>query len=550
MVLLELRKILKEGIIIVLILSAIMFYILNTDSDPMSAAVVFEILLLLYASYSGWSIFDRERQEGAEEYLLSMPISRTRLFFLKFTPRFFTVLILLAAYLLLHYFFEIPSPLERFDFSLIYMVFFLVSLSFSITIKNFIGALFMTSFLSVGLTMVVKILDPAMPQSSAILTVNLAILLFPVVFFILFQRFDIKPLGTFNRRFVPTIVVIIAILLGLSWLSTSGYGWGVCTMTETGDILRYSCQGSQLIRNNGEVINLKGCVVPLRQAGNSIIMQGRKVEKVCNLKSFVSLDMDAGITRHIMDAKAGWSTGKGLAGKNGVFMNGVYYNIYQNHEENQVKILMIKGTHVSTIPVYGNFYGKDVDDLFHVTENPLQFFISSGSHVFRVFETGETEEIPLSIEDLAVWKNRLLVFETDQMTLFEISRELKPVYRLKGNRLKKLRRKFGTYQTPQVLIKEEKGFFLFNLEDQSLKNIDITSRPYYYFVSDDTMYLLRVTFADDSLVLTRLEDGVEKKLKTLQMTVIPDKTYRAIIPYPWGVVVCNTTNYEKFMYFK
>jgi ABC-type transport system involved in multi-copper enzyme maturation permease subunit len=550
MLLIELRKILREGIIIVLILTAVMVHILTTDRDPMAASVIFEILLLLYASFTGWSIFDRERQEGAEEYMLSMPISRTRLFFLKFIPRLFIVLLLLGAYLLLHYSFDFPSPLERFDFSLIYMAFFLVSLSFSLSIKNFIGALFITSFLSLGLTMVVKILDPAMPESSAILTVNLGILLFPIVFFILFQRFDVKPLGAFNRRFAPTLIVIIVILLGLSWLSTSGYGWGVCYLNEKGDVLRYSCQGSQLVRHNGEIVNLKGCTVPLRQSGDIIYMQARKVEDTCRLKALVNLDMKEGIVRHIMDAKPGWATGIGLAGKNGVLLKGIYYNVYQNPDENQVKILMLKGTHATTIPVYGNFYGKSVDELFHVAENPLQFFVKSDSRIFRVFKSGEAEELPFRPEDLAVWKNRLLVFEKDEMTLYNISHQLEPIFQRKGKKLKKLRRKFGTYSSPQVLFREERGFFLFNLEDQTLRGVDIGYRPYYYFVSGDTLYLVWVKIADDILILSRLENGVVKKIKKWQMTLTKEKGWRAIIPSPWGVVVCSHKSFEKFMFFK
>jgi len=160
MVWIELKKILKEGIIIILILTGLMVHILTTDRDPYTASVIFEIFLLLYASFTGWSMFDRERQEGAVEYLLSMPVSRTRLFFLKFIPRTFSVLLLLGVYLLLHSHIDFPSFRPLFDFSLIYLAFFLVSLSLSLTLKNFIGALFITSFLSLGLTLLLKVIDP------------------------------------------------------------------------------------------------------------------------------------------------------------------------------------------------------------------------------------------------------------------------------------------------------------------------------------------------------------------------------------------------------
>ncbi len=548
MVWIELKRIAKEGIIIVFILTALMVHIVTTERDPFTASVIFETFLLLYAAFTGWSMFDRERQEGAVEYLLSMPVSRTRLFFLKFTPRVFSVLLLLGAYLLLHSYIDFPSFLPLFDFSLIYLAFFLVSLSFSLTIKNFIGALFITSFLSVGLALLLKVIDPSMSDSSAIVTVNLVILLFPIAFFILFQRFDIKPIRTFNWKFIPPMVVFIAIMVGITWLMTD-YGWRGYYLTSDGDITRYSCHRSQIIRKNGEIINLEGCLMPLMEKEGSIYMQVRKMQKICDLKSLVSLDLQKGNIHPIMVVKKGWSMGYGYLGKNGVLKKDIYYNIFQNREEKEYKILIIQGTSVREIPVYGNFYDKPIDRLFHVVEEPLQFFVTSDSRMYRIFERGDAEELPFHIskpsKTLAVWKNRLLVFEGKGMTLYEISDQLKPIFQKKG-KIIKLRRKFGSLLTPKVLIREERGLSLFSLEDQSIEPVDFSSRPYYYFVANDILHLLWVK--EDKLTYGQVKKGKIIKQKKWHIKTPYEKGWRVIMPYPTGVVVYNSKEFERYLF--
>ncbi len=546
MVWVELKKILKEGIIIVLILTGLMVHIVTTDRDPYAASVIFEIFLLLYASFTGWSMFDRERQEDAVEYLLSLPVSRTRLFFLKFIPRTFSVLLLLGVYLLLHSYIDFPSSRPLSEFSLIYLTFFLVSLSFSLTLKNFISALFITSFLSVGLTLLLKVIDPSLSDSYAILAVNLVILIFPVAFFIVFQRFDIKPIRTFNWKFVPPMVIIIGMMVGASWWMSNS-GWQGYYLSHDGDMTRYSCSRTQIIRKNGEITNLKGCLRPLMEAEGSIYVQVMKMEKKCKIKKLVSLDLQKGSIQHIMDVKDGWHTGYGYLGKDGVLKKGIYYNILQNWEQKECKILMIHGTSVKGIPVYGNFYDKPIKELFHVVEEPLQFFVLSDERIYRIFENGEAEELPFYCESLAVWENRLLIFEKQGMTLYEISDQLKPIFKMNGN-IRKLRRKFGSLLSSKVLIHGEKGFYLFSLEDQSLKPVDIRSRPYYYHVSGDTLHLLWVKV--DEMTYGRMVNGKIIKQKKWNIKIEQEKGFRVILPYPSGVVVYNRKEYEKYLFDK
>jgi len=135
----ETKRIFKDGMILFVVLAAIFAGIIFTDRDAYLAPAL-EIFLLLYASFTGWSLFERERQENAGEYMLSLPLSRSRLLLLKFLPRLLSVSLVLLIYLRLHQTWQLPSFLNPFDFSILYAGFFLLSIAFSISFKNFITA--------------------------------------------------------------------------------------------------------------------------------------------------------------------------------------------------------------------------------------------------------------------------------------------------------------------------------------------------------------------------------------------------------------------------
>ncbi|MDQ1353015.1 MAG: hypothetical protein QG657_3321, partial [Acidobacteriota bacterium] len=439
----ELKRILKEGILIVLILVALVVYILTTNKDPYFPSIALMIFLLIYASFAGWSMFDRERREEAEEYLLSMPVSRARLFFLKFAPRLLCVLLLLGSILLLNHFTNFPLYFPMFDFSIIYLSFFLVSLSFSLNLKSFVSVFFLTTFLSVGLSWFIKIMDSRISESSAILNANLVLLVFPIVFFIVFRTFDIKPMRTFNLKFIPPVVLCLGLAAGYFWLSASSLQWHGYYLTGSGDIIRYSCKQSQYIRDN-ETTNFQECLIPLMETNGSLYLQERKVENECFLKSLVSLDLQKGTLRPLLEVEKDWFVGDGFIGKNGVLKDGNYYNILRNTKKKQYKVLIIPGDGSGNrqIPIYGNFYDEPIDQLFHAAGNPLQFFVKTKSYVFRVFESGEAQELFPVPDAMAVWQNRLLVCNENGMTLYDIQDQLKPIFQKKGD-IRKIVRKFG-----------------------------------------------------------------------------------------------------------
>lgn len=546
----ELKRVLKEGILIVLIMAALVVYILTTDKDPYFPSIALMIFLLIYASFAGWSMFDRERREGSEEYLLSMPVSRARLFFLKFTPRLLCVLLLLGSILLLNHFMPLPIYFPMLDFSIIYLSFFLVSLSFSLNLKSFVSAFFLTTLLSVGLAWFIKIMDAGISESSAILTANLALLVFPFVFFIVFRTFDIKPMGTFNLKFIPPLAVILALVMGYFWLSAGSLQWHSYYLTHGGDIIRYSCKQSQFIRGD-EITNFQDCLVPLLETNDSLYLQVRKVENECFLKGLVSLDLQKGTLRPLLELEKDWFVGDGFPGKNGVIKDGNYYNILKNTKKKQYKILIIPvdGSGDRQIPIYGNFYEEPIEQLLYAGGTPLQFVVKTKSYVFRVFESGEAQELFPAPRAMAVWKDRLLVFNNGAMILYDISDQVKPVFQKQGD-IRKIVRKFGSISMPKVLFREERKYYLFDLENVTLEKVEIDANPYYYNVSDDSSALRLLWVRGDNLIYGRMMDGKIQTKKNWTLPAAPEGAQRIIIPFPSGVIAFNTSEneYKKYLF--
>ena len=198
MVLIELKKVMKDGIIIVFILMLIILALLLTDKDVYLAPAL-EIFLVLYASFTGWSMFERERQEGAMEYLLSLPVSRIKLFLTKLIIRSLPVAVMLIVYHLVHQQFSIHFLFSTQRFILIYITVFLLSASFSLSIKSFLSTFFITLFLSLGLFHFIKLLDVSKNDLNASLQTGFSYLAVLLLFTLMFNKYDIKPIS-FGRH--------------------------------------------------------------------------------------------------------------------------------------------------------------------------------------------------------------------------------------------------------------------------------------------------------------------------------------------------------------
>lgn len=545
MVFVELKKLLKEGIIVLLILTALLGYIFTSDKDPFVPSVIFEIFLLLYAAYTGWSMFDRERQENAVEYLLSVPISRTRLFFLKFAPRCFSVLVLLGGYLLLHHWFDFPAFLTYFDFAIFYIAFFLVAMSFSISLKNFIGALFLTGFFSIGLTVFLKFVVPSMPESNAIRLANLVMLIFPISFFFAFQSFDIKPLRNFHWRFIPPLIIVLGLVMGYHWLQRID-GYHRYHLTRAGNVFQGTCLQTRYI-GDGDIVTLEDCGGVLADGGDFFITQVRTHKEYCHEIRVERLELKDLSRQPLLEIEEGWVLGYGIPGRTGIIKNQKYYNLLVNSGEKKYKIIILDGSNTKQIHIYGNFEPGSNMQLIQVIEDPLQFLILSESNLYRVLETGEAFELPFKTSAVSVWQNRLLVFESGGMTMYEISNQLTPIFQRRGN-IEKVTRRWGSHTQQVVIFQEGKQFFMLRMDDLVVIPLEMKNKPRYYAFYDGNVH---VVWKRGDRLIYALMDPETGKLEYVKKWLVTLKAVRYwILPYPWGILVFDSQDYQKFMFMK
>lgn len=512
-----------------------------------------QIVLLFYASYAGWAMFEKERQEGAMEYMLSLPVSRTRLFFVKFIPRAVMVLTVLAFYLLLRHLFDFPIALDTLGFSLTYIVFFFVSLAFSLSIKSFITAFLLTALLSVGQGFLIKMLDRTLPDSDALLRANLAVLVFPLLFFAFFQVYDIKPLSYFNRKYAPP-AFLLGILIVLFAFFTSGEIWHQYVLSKSGSTIRCKCGKSEILQLRGKKIKrfkYKGCVFPLYESAENNLLYAAKREtgkNGCQVKAVIAIDLKTGKEQQLVDIPEGWNLPGLFPGKIGKFVNGTYYLIMQSGERQLQMMMAISGKNVNQIPLSGDLSSLDIIELVHATPAAGQFFvITKDKMVFRVDESGAVEKL-FHMEALAAWKDKLLVFDQSGMTLYKISGNagLTPVYQQKG-KIKKVLRHWGTHETRLVIFKKDREFFMLDLEkEEEPVRINLTFPPFYYLALGEKYILLHCL--PQEIIISEIQKGNVIEKERWQPRV--EFEYQQVYVSPYGIMVYNLKEYEVYPFKK
>jgi len=546
----EFRRVIKESIIIVLVLVGLLVAILTTEQD-VYLAPVFEIFLLLYASFTGWSVFDKERNEGAMEYLLSLPVSRLRLLLIKLLPRLVSVGLMLVFYMVLHNRFEFPSQLTVPDFSIFYITFFLVSLSLSLSLKSFIGAFFLTSLLSGGLTLLNQLLAIGKSESTIYLQANVPLLFFPVLFFIMFHFFDVKPAFWFNIKFAGLGIGLCLLIIGITYFST-GTAWCGYFLTDSGDIFRFSPGESQLINKEQKILRrFPGHQVPLYQQGTSLYVVKSKGHT--DPESIDLLNLQSGAAELLYQLAKGWWVMNDSVERTGIIKGENYYALLGNFEEKSYKIVEIAKGKSKEITIKGNFtFNEEKKSWYHaslvyVLTDPLQFIITRYETLYRVDATGKAREF-FKVDALSCWKNRLLVFNENGMTLYEISGqgELNPIFTKKGN-IRKIQPKFGSIYSRKVLVRDHKQrkYFIFNLESLNFEEIAMPYQPYFYLEKGDRFII--VWASGDEISVGEISNG-QLAIKKEWVTPIPVREIRVLRVFNTGVVIYNPLEFETYWF--
>jgi len=540
MTFIELKRVLTEGAVIFLVVAVLFMGILTTRYDVYLVPAL-EIFLLLYASFTGWSLFERERSEGAMEYVLAQPISRSRLFLVKFIPRLLMVLLLYTVFWSMYHLFTPYTIISPLDFLVIYITFFLVSLSFSICLKSFISAFFLTCILSVGAVFGLHLWDPSRVLSSLILQGNLSLLVLPVIFFILFLRFDLKPLFPFNLKFSLASVLGLLLLVGITFLFP-GNKWCMHYLTSKGDVYRISCDESQLI-TPGQIFRLPGCHFPLMEHGSFLFTLTKKTDQETP-QAINRLNLDTGKEEMLYQLPEGWFPTEGNCGYFGVVRENSYYILIKNGDLKQYCLLEFSGDKVREIYIKGDFGKDNVGYLTYVTLQPLQFFVRVKDDLFRIDEEGQIHPV-CSGRAFSFWGNRFMAFDDTGFTVYNISREIVPVLQETGD-FRKFLRKFGPYDLRKSIIwdREHSRHFIFNLDDLTVENIEpLPLKPYFYLEKGERF--LVVGAAEDMMTTYEIRNG---KIEQKAQEMIPFKGFYLLRVYPSGVIAFNSDGYWKFLF--
>ena len=535
----ETKRIFKDSAIIFIVLAAIFTGIIATDQDAYLAPAL-EIFLLLYASFTGWSLFERERQENAGEYMLSLPLSRSRLLLLKFLPRLLGVSLTLLVYLRLHQSWQLPSFLSPTDFIPLYAGFFLLSTAFSISFKNFISAFFVTCLLSIGQILLIKLLDSSREIGQIILQANVTVLIFPLFFFILFQGYDIKPVSFFNKKFLPGLLSLTGLIAGLIFF-TAPDDWKSLYLTSRGLLLKNSCRLSEITLDHARR-RFQGCLIALRETGDGSTMycliQEPQNDEKCIGKKLVVLDLKTGVLNTLFKFAEDWSITGGYRGEIGVDRDGTYSLFLQNSKLKKAMLLQVKNGEVRKIPIAGDFDDPGISYVFYLDNTTPQFVIFSEPRLYWLDISGQVKELAQS-KSCNVWKDKILLFESTGMNLYQVGKELTPLRQWKGE-YKKIQRRIG-YESRAAIYYAQRNYFWLDMEMQKEEKLKLKTTPFTYQQNGE---IFNVVFASGS-TFTMMEIRAGKQRETLWEAGFQPKGIRIS---PFGLLVFKEQEYKVYKF--
>ncbi|MCK4762119.1 MAG: ABC transporter permease subunit [Candidatus Aminicenantes bacterium] len=182
--------------------------------------------MLVFAVYSGLTLFYREEKERALEYLLSLPISRAKILFYKILPRLAVLLVFLFIYALL---FGIDGSIPfkiRYEILPTVILSFLLALFAGLASRNlavgFIGVFLLMNLLTLSADFFFNAtahLKGYMVAMSSVVTVIIPglLLLVPLAisFFLSYMRLGDKPP---RKRLMPYLYIALPVILAQALL--------------------------------------------------------------------------------------------------------------------------------------------------------------------------------------------------------------------------------------------------------------------------------------------------------------------------------------------
>ena len=184
---------------------------------------LFYVAVFFYSAYSGITILQAEKKDRALEYLLSMPISRSKIMLMKIFSR---LIILIFCIFILAFLVEFRT----FQMLTIWLIFlFFISVTFSMIIDSIILGIIGISliflvfelnsrilFFLVGKTDIEGSLD-FLALLSPVLSALLLLIPFGISFWLTFKKMDVKPMMQQIQPYYyiafPALVIILSFII-------------------------------------------------------------------------------------------------------------------------------------------------------------------------------------------------------------------------------------------------------------------------------------------------------------------------------------------------
>ncbi len=277
----EIKEIIKQTFFLlgVLFVYLVILYPLQLRSDAEFSffeyfQIFYQIFIFVFSFFMGISLFSYEIRNGGFEYMLTFPVSRTKILLTKIIPRLAMLIMLYLGYLILLGLsatepFVIPPDL----FNSLYFSLFFISTSFSVLRGNFVANSLLTMFMftifilagntvawfvitkyfgGVGFKMsifVTGIGSPLAKNSINILSVFLA-LPFVVSLFYGFKRYDIRISGKYAKRFFLMFIPMILIGMLVSYFildSSVKTPYSTHYITRDGIVIKHTYRGTSVV---------------------------------------------------------------------------------------------------------------------------------------------------------------------------------------------------------------------------------------------------------------------------------------------------------------
>jgi predicted nucleic-acid-binding Zn-ribbon protein len=137
----------------------------------------------------------------------------------------------------------------------------------------------------------------------------------------------------------------------------------------------------------------------------------------------------------------------------------------------------------------------------------------------------------------------MLVFVDQQMVLYEMGTQPRIVFQIKG-KIKKVKRRNSNLIQKKVLITLDNKYQIFDLEDTTFELINITRKPFHYFLTAENEFRL-IWVRGDEISVSNWKEG-HLQVEDVWYTSIEDFKITRI--FSSGVVVYNKKRNEIFRF--